>query len=169
MTSARTQRGEPGIGLQYLSVCTHLPKAGRSPTRKAAPGECENCTSSTNGRGTDRERCKESASVIGGTGRRSATSAQPRNRREPGFYWRSSETPGTSPAWSALGECENCTFSTTGRGTYRERCKKSASVIGGTGQRSATSAQPGNRREPRFYWRSSETPGHVNASTAFFI
>ena len=39
------------------------------------------------------ERCKESASVIGDTGRRSARSAQPGNRREPGFYWRSFETP----------------------------------------------------------------------------
>ena len=59
--------------------------------------------------------------------------------------------------------------STTGRGTDQERCKESASVIGGTGRRSATSAQPGNPREPEFYWRSLETPGQVNASTAVSI
>ena len=47
--------------------------------------ECEYCTSSTTGRGTGRERCKESASVLGGTGRRSATSAQPGNPSEPGL------------------------------------------------------------------------------------
>ena len=45
-------------------------------------------------------------------------------------------------------ECEYCTSSTTGRETDRERCKKSASVIGDTGRRSVTSAQPGNPREP---------------------
>ena len=92
MTSARAQGSEPGIGLQYWSVCTHLPKAGISPARSTARGKCENCTSSTTGRGTNRERCKESASV-GGTGRRSARSAQPGNPREPGFYWRSLEAP----------------------------------------------------------------------------
>ena len=37
--------------------------------------ECKYCTSSTTGREIDRERYKESASVIGGTDRRSATSA----------------------------------------------------------------------------------------------
>ena len=57
-----------------------------------------------------------------------------------------------------------CTSSTTGRGTDRERCKESASVIGGTGRRSATSAQSGNPREPGFYWRSLEAPSQVNAS-----
>ena len=40
--------------------------------------------------------------------------------------------------------------------------------IGGTGRGSATSAQPGNPREPGFYSRSLETPDEVNASTAFF-
>ena len=47
--------------------------------------EWEYCTSSTTGRGTDRKRCKGSASVIGGAGRRSATSAQLGNPREPGL------------------------------------------------------------------------------------
>ena len=51
----------------------------------------------------------------------------------------------------------------------RERCKESASVIGGTGRRRVTSALPGNPREPRVYWRSSRTPGQVNTSTAFYI
>ena len=46
-------------------------------------------------------------------------------------------------------ECKYCTPGTTGRGTDRERCKENASVIGGTGRRSAASAQPGNPREPR--------------------
>ena len=41
--------------------------------------------SSTTRRGTDRERNKESASVIGGTGRKIATSVQPGNPREPGL------------------------------------------------------------------------------------
>ena len=41
--------------------------------------------SSITGRGTGRERCEENASVIEGTGRRSATSAQPGNPREPGL------------------------------------------------------------------------------------
>ena len=66
-------------------------------------------------------------------------------------------------------ECKYCTSSAAGRGTDRESCKETASVIGGTGRRSATSAQPGNPRESEFYWRSSGTPGQVNASTAFFI
>ena len=73
------------------------------------------------------------------------------------------------PSLQQQAECKYCTSSTTGRGSDRERCKESASVIGGTGRRSATSAQPGNPREPGFYWRSSGTPGQVNASTAFFI
>ena len=75
-----------------LSVPAPADSAGISPARSTAPGECENCTSSTTGRGTDRERCKESASV-GDTGRRSARSALPGNPREPGFFWRSLEAP----------------------------------------------------------------------------
>ena len=57
---------------------------------------------------------------------------------------------GISPARSLRHqeECEYCTSSTTGRGTGRERCQESASDIGGTGQRSATNAQPGNPRDP---------------------
>ena len=47
--------------------------------------ECKYCTSSKTGQGTDREHCKESASVIGGTGRRSVTSAKPGKPREPGL------------------------------------------------------------------------------------
>ena len=58
--------------------------------------------SSTTGRGTDRERYKESAIVIGGTGRRSATSAQPGNPREPGLL----EVVGGSRS----GEREHCAF-----------------------------------------------------------
>ena len=46
--------------------------------------EVQDCTSSTTGQGTDRERCKEGARV-GGTGRTSARSAQPGNPREPGL------------------------------------------------------------------------------------
>ena len=64
--------------------------------------ECKYCTSSTTGRGTDRERCKESASVIGGTGRRSATSAQPGNPKEPGLL----EVVGDSRS----DEREHCVF-----------------------------------------------------------
>ena len=45
-----------------ICLCPHLPIAGISPSRSTAPGECENCTSGTTGRETDRERCKESAS-----------------------------------------------------------------------------------------------------------
>ena len=41
-------------------------------------------------------------------------------------------------------ECEYCTSSTTGRGTGRERCKNSASIIGGIGR----SGHPGSLREP---------------------
>ena len=70
--------------------------------------------------------------------------------------------PGTAPE-----ECESCTSSTTGRGTDRERCKEGASV-GGAGRRSARSAQPGNPREPGFYWRSLEAPGQVNANHCVF-
>ena len=69
-----------------ICLCPHLPKAGTLPARTTASEECENCTSSTTGRGTDRERCKESTSV-GGTGRRSARSAQPGNPREPGTFY----------------------------------------------------------------------------------
>ena len=39
VTNTRTQGGEPGIGLQYRSVCTHLPSAGKSPgSVSTAPG-----------------------------------------------------------------------------------------------------------------------------------
>ena len=74
-----------------------------------------------------------------------------------------------SPARSTTApeECESCPSSTTGRGTDRERCKEGASV-GGTGQMSARSAQPGNLREPGLYWRSLEAPGKVNASHSVF-
>ena len=64
--------------------------------------ECKYCTSSTTGGGTDRERCKESANVIGGTGRRSATSAQPGHPREPGLL----EVVGDYRS----GEREHCVF-----------------------------------------------------------
>ena len=64
----------------------------KSPARKTPPEECKNSTSSTHGRGTDRERCKEGASVAG-TGGRSARSGQPENPRKPGIFWRSFETP----------------------------------------------------------------------------
>ena len=85
MTSSRTQRSEPGNRVTVL-ICIHLPSAGISSARSLwHQEECEYCTSSTAGRGTGRERCEESASVIGGTGRRSATSAQPENPREPGL------------------------------------------------------------------------------------
>ena len=62
---------------------------------------------------------------------------------------------------------ENCTSSTTGRGTDREHRKEGASV-GGTDRRSARTAQPGNPREPGFFWRSLEIPRYqVNASHTF--
>ena len=78
-------RGEPGIRVTVL-ICIHLPSAGISSARsRRHQEECEYCTSSSTGRGTGRERCKESASIIGGTSRRSATSAQPGNSREPGL------------------------------------------------------------------------------------
>ena len=83
--SSLTELNKSGIGLQYWFVFARTyRRAGTLPTR-TAPGECKNCTSSTTGRGTDRERCKEGASV-GGTGRRSARSAQPENPREPGIF-----------------------------------------------------------------------------------
>ena len=85
MNSARTQRGEPGIGLQYYSVCTRPSRARKSPARKTAAEECESCKSSTIGRGTDRERCKEGA-IVGGTGRRSARGAQLGNPRKSGLF-----------------------------------------------------------------------------------
>ena len=47
--------------------------------------------------------------------------------------------------------------------------QESPSVIGDTGRISSRSAQPGNRREPGFYWRSFETPSQVNASHSVFI
>ena len=85
MTSARTQGSEPGNRVTVL-ICIHLPSAGISSTRSLRhQEECGYCTSSTIDRGTGRERCEESASVIGGTGRRSATSAQPGSPREPGL------------------------------------------------------------------------------------
>ena len=84
MTSARTQGGEPGNRVTVL-ICIHLPSTGISSTRSLRhQEECEYCTSSIIDRGTGRERCEESASVIGGTGRRSETSAQPGSPREPG-------------------------------------------------------------------------------------
>ena len=64
--------------------------------------KCKYCTSSTTGRGTDRKRCKESASVIGDTGRRSATSAQPGDPKEPGLL----EVVGDSRS----GERGHCVF-----------------------------------------------------------
>ena len=69
MISAKTQGGEPELGLLQPRVnggllCT-CKKAGKSSVQ---PREL-----------------RGSASVIGDTGRRSATSAQPRNPREPGL------------------------------------------------------------------------------------
>ena len=64
--------------------------------------KCKYCTSGTTGRGIDRERCKEGASIIGGTCRRSATSAQPGNPREPGLL----EVAGESRS----GERKHCVF-----------------------------------------------------------
>ena len=85
MTSARTQGGEPGNRVPVL-ICIHLPSAGISLARSLRhQGECKYCASSTTDRGTGQERCKESASDIGGTGQRSATNAQPGNPRDPGL------------------------------------------------------------------------------------
>ena len=119
MTSAKAQRGEPGIGLQYWFVCARTcRRAGTLPAR-TAPGECKNCTSRTHGRGTDRERCKEGASIIG-TGRTSARSAQPGNSRESGFYWRSLEAPGQVNAshcvfiWFLENDCRRESFNDWG-------------------------------------------------------
>ena len=67
-----------------LSVPTCREQEKISPARKSTRG-VQDCTSSTTGQGTDRERCKEGASV-GGTGRTSARSAQPANPREPGIF-----------------------------------------------------------------------------------
>ena len=66
-----------------ICLCPHLPKSSNITGPEKYHG-VQDCTSSTTGRGTDRERCKEGASV-GGTGRRSARSAQPGNPREPGL------------------------------------------------------------------------------------
>ena len=68
-------------------ICTDLPKSRKKdPARSLRHQEkCEYCTSNTTGRRTDRERSKEGASVVEGTGRRSATSAQPGNPGEPGL------------------------------------------------------------------------------------
>ena len=102
-------------------------KAGKSSARSTASGEeCEYCTSSTTRRRTGRESCKKSASVIGGTGRRSATSAQPGNPGEPGNWV--TVLIGTRllkmqehPAGSLRHQEKSA--STTGRGTDRERSK----------------------------------------------
>ena len=75
--------------------------------------ECKYCTSSTTGRGTDRERCKESASVIGGTGRRSATSAQSGNPKKPGLL----EVVGDSRS----DEREHCVFYLIFENDWKER------------------------------------------------
>ena len=81
-----------------------MPKAGTSSARSTAPREeGENCTSSTTGRGTDRERCKESASVIGGTGRRSVVKAA---TREPERAWILLEAVEDSRS----GEREHCVY-----------------------------------------------------------
>ena len=85
MTSARTQGGEPGNRVTVL-ICIHLPSAGISSAGFLRhQEECEYCTSNTTDRGTGRERCEESASVIGGIGRRSATSAKTGSPRGPGL------------------------------------------------------------------------------------
>ena len=85
-TSWRTHRGEPGSGLQYWFFCAHTCR------RAAELSDRRSCTSSTIGRGNDREHRKGAS--VGGTDRRSARTARPGNPREPGFYWRSLETPG---------------------------------------------------------------------------
>ena len=85
-----------------LSVPTYQVQENHPARSLRHQEECKYCTSSTTGRGTDRERCKESASVIGGTGRRSATSAQPGNPKEPGLL----EVVGDSRS----DEREHCVF-----------------------------------------------------------
>ena len=85
-----------------LSVPTYRVQENHPARSLRHQEECKYCTSSTTGRGTDRERCKESASVIGGTGRRSAASAQPGNPKEPGLL----EVVGDSRS----DEREDCVF-----------------------------------------------------------
>ena len=85
-----------------LSVPTYQVQENHPARSLRHQEECKYCTSRTTGRGTDRERCKESASVIGGTGRRSATSAQPGNPKEPGLL----EVVGDSRS----DEREHCVF-----------------------------------------------------------
>ena len=58
------------------------------------------------------------------------------------------------------------TSSTTGRGTGRERCEKSASVKKAPVEEARRGHNQGTR-ESLDYGRSSETAGQVNASTAF--
>ena len=68
---------------------------------------------------------------------------------------------------------EECEYVKYHRPRNRPRALRgSASVIGGTGRRRATSAQPGNPREPRLRevaGKATWTTGQLNASTAFFI
>ena len=66
-----------------ICLCPHLPKSSNITDPEKHQG-VQDCTSSTTGQGTDRERCKEGASV-GGTLRTSARTAQPGNPREPGL------------------------------------------------------------------------------------
>ena len=70
-------------GYSTICLCPHLPKSSNI-TDPEKHQRVQDCTSSTTGQGTDRERCKEGTSV-GGTDRTSARTAQPGNPREPGL------------------------------------------------------------------------------------
>ena len=82
MTSARTQGASLESG---YSTCLSVPTCRVQKNHPARSlrhhTEWKYCTSSATGQ----KRCKKSASVTEGTGRRSATSAQPGNPREPGL------------------------------------------------------------------------------------
>ena len=89
MTSARTRGGEPGIRAQVLKpevngLLYSPARKQEHPARFRASGE--ECEYVKYHQPRNRPRAlRGSASVIGGTGRRSATSAQPGNPREPGL------------------------------------------------------------------------------------
>ncbi|CAM9883202.1 unnamed protein product, partial [Ascophyllum nodosum] len=120
---------------------------------------------------TGRARFEDSASEEGTTGRTRVRTSRPVQEPRGVSLELGYSTDLSVPASAEAAELPNrrsCTSSTTGRGTDRERRKEDASV-GGTDRRSArTAQQPGNPREPGFFWRSLEIPRYqVNASHTF--
>ncbi|CAN0147880.1 unnamed protein product, partial [Ascophyllum nodosum] len=115
-------------------------------------------TSSTTGRGTDRERCEE-ASVKGATGRRSATSAPSElQSRKADLEWNERPyDPSLKNSWGIHRQgCTSAEEHHRPDATDRERCERKRQRGGDTDRRSVARAVI--VREPEGTWTAVGNP-----------